>query len=178
MGAKSKETVVVRKSAEKKIEFNDEVNFSSEPSKNIKDSWNQITLSLATNGGFTVNKGKNYILSVFIKEKINGKDVISVKSFEVTKQELSDLEYESREFMDEVEKMLVARDIEETAANVVKSTPKDIKKSDKKSSRAFTEILKKSLDSVRKKDPKLDEFDPIVEGDVDASDEDLPDISK
>ncbi len=179
MGAKSKETSVVRKPIEKKIEFNDEVNFNSEPSKNAKDSWNQITLSLATNGGFTVNKGKNYILSVFIKEKVNDKEIISVKSFEVTKQELSDLEYESREFIDEVEKMLVARDIEDTVANAVKPTPKDTKKKDdKKNSRAFTEILKKSLDSVRKKDPKIDDIEPIREGDIDDPYEGLPDIIK
>lgn len=177
MGAKLKESLVSKKHTENKLVFSDEVNFSNEPSKNAKDSWNQITLSLATNGGFTVNKGRNYILSVFIKEKVNDKEVVSVKSFEVTKQELSDLEYESREFIEEVEKMLIARDIEET--NTVEKPSRDIKKKeDKKNSRAFTEILKKSLDSVRKKDTKIEDFDPIREGDVDDPERDLPEIDR
>lgn len=172
MGAKSKETAVVSKGNERDVEISDEVNFTSAPSKNVKDSWNQITLSLASNGGFTINSGRNCILSVFIKEKINGKEVIAVKSFVVTKQELSDLEYESREFSAEIEEMIKARDTEEDKVVI----PKDIipkKKDDKKKNiRAFTEMLKKNIDSVRKKDSINNDDFVTAEGDLEDPDPD------
>lgn len=130
------------------------------PDTNVKDNWNQITLSLASNGGFTINSGKNYLLNVFLKETIEGKQVTNVKTFLVTKQELSDLEAESKEFSDEIEKMLAARDSEESIKSAPsKSTVKDEKKKDeekKATGKALTGILKKSLDSVKKKAPPID----------------------
>jgi hypothetical protein len=138
--------------------FNEEVNFNSEPSKNVKDSWNQITLSLASKGGYTIYHGRKLVLYVFIQEKINGKTVDTVKSFIVSKNELLQLENESREFSAEIEAMLIAREKEHIAATPIKDTTKDNskdKKKDevKKTGKALTEVLKKGLNSIKKKDP-------------------------
>lgn len=149
------------------------------PDTNVKDNWNQITLSLASNGGFTINSGKNFILNVFLKETIEGKQVTNVKSFLVTKQELHDLETESKEFSDEIEKMLAARDKEESSKSAPsKSTVKDEKKKEdekKATGKALTGILKKSLDSIKKKSPpnnydnEIDEIDDRDRIDIDPN---------
>ncbi len=157
--------------------FNEDVNFNSEPSKNVKDSWNQITLSLASKGGYTINHGRKLVLYVFIQEKINGKTVDTVKSFIVSKDELSQLENESREFSAEIETMLIAREKEQIEATPSKDTTKDKdtkKKEEKKTGKALTEVLKKGLNSLKKKE------DPVItygtsEGDIDDPDDGMVD---
>jgi hypothetical protein len=151
-----KETVVGTKAEEnKQIIFNDEVNFSAGPCTDIKGNWNQITLSLASNGGFTISQGRKSILNVYISENVNGKKVHSVKSFLVTKEELTDLINESREFVSEIEKMIEARDLEESKLSLpkepIKDNTKDFKKK-KPNTKALNDMLKKSIDSIRKKE--------------------------
>ena len=143
-------------------------------SPEVRDNWNQITLSLASNGGYTINHGRDLTLYVIIKETIDGKAESIVKSFVVTKQELFDLESESKEFSDEIEKMLIARDKEESSnAGTVKDISKDTKKKDepkKAVGKSLTDVLKKGLDSSKKKDVVVDygqsedfDTDPVVE---------------
>lgn len=162
---------------EKSIVFNENVDFNSKPSNNVRDSWNQITLSLASNGGFTYEEKRKLILDVIIPEKINGKTLNSVKSFYVTKKELAELESESREFSAEIEAMLIARDSEESKVSPSKDTTKDTKKKDevkkdevKKVGKALTETLKKGLGAVKKKEPVIT-YIPS-EGDIEEPDDD------
>lgn len=165
------ETVdVVSESIEKTLNFNEDPNLNTEPSKNVKDSWNQITLSLASNGGYTISHGRKLALYVAIQEKVNGKSVHSIKSFIVSKQELQDLQCESREFSAEIEAMLLARDSEESKSVPSKDTTKKKDEIKKPTGKELTGILKKGLESVKKKDPivtygssdDLDEPDDVM----------------
>jgi len=137
--------------------------FNSTPSKEVNENWNQITLSLASNGGYTIEEGRKRILHVIIKEDIDGLMVSNVKSFYVTKKQVMALQSEASEFSDEIERMLVARDEEERSIPVKKPETKTIeKKTDV--NKALTENLKKGLDIVRKnpaKKPRPQEDDSL-----------------
>ena len=152
MAAKHKEspTKAVPKES-KAIQFNDVISFTDEPDTNIFDSWNQITLSLASNGGYTLQKGSKFILYVYIEQKIDDKKVLGVKPFLVTKNELISLQSEANEFRGEIDEMLSARELEESSKIIVKTdTPLILKKDDKKKDvKALQDILKKGLETIK-----------------------------
>jgi len=160
----------------KQIIFDDTVNFSAGPCKEIKENWNQITLSLATNGGFTLTQGRNFILNVFINENINGKQVSTVKLFLVTKQELSDLIYESREFSAEVENYIKARE-EENKKPISKDNLDVKKKDDKKKTTSKMQDIWKNTNKKKDVKPPAEEVDydfnkdTIIVGDLEVNDE-------
>jgi hypothetical protein len=157
MGAKSKENVDKKElNKETPPQFNDVISFNNEPDKNVMDSWNQITLSLASNGGYTITKGNKFILYVYLKQNIDGKSVLCVKPFLVTRDELCRLQRESAEFRDEVDTMIAAKDKEETKIIIPESkNPLTLikKKEDKKKDvKALTDILKSGLEVLKNKE--------------------------
>ena len=153
-----------------------------EPDKNILDSWNQITLSLASNGGYTVQKGTKFILYVYIEQKVDDKKVLGVKPFLVSKNELSNLQAEANEFRGEIDAMLSARELEESTKIIVKDVKNDVivsvKKDDKKKNgQALHDILKKGLDNIKNSNGKkvIVEIPPDLLLDKDIQEEELQD---
>lgn len=165
MTSKTKENLD-KPTIEENPQFAEPVGFSEEPDKNIQDSWNQITLSLASNGGYTLPKGSKYILYVYLKQTVNDKQVYCVKSFLVTRKELESLQNDSNEFRSEIDRMLEARDQEET--KLIIKDAKDVKDKDvvkkkedkKRDTKALSDILKKTLDN-KIKDMNIEDPDDI-----------------
>ena len=161
MAAKHKESPVKAVPKENKaIQFNDVISFTDEPDTNIFDSWNQITLSLASNGGYTLQRGSKFILYVYMEQKIDDKKVLGVKPFLVSKNELVSLQNEANEFRGEIDAMLSARELEEGSRITVKEEVKPnpvhiVKKEDKKNIKDLHDILKKGLDSIKSNNKKV-----------------------